>query len=204
MARKAKLIVDSLSSQELQDLQLQGNFRAGAARAKFATENLEWSNKDPARSLSAMLSYKEAVQELLKEDQNNPQRQDDLAGIYTSLGDEYWLLLNLTEALKSYNAALVILEPLANQDPNNTKWQYELIRNYNGTGDVFKQQNELEKALRRYNEASEHLERLATQDPENADWQHELAYNRWNIGQAKPRKVTSLGHSCTIGLPSNA
>jgi tetratricopeptide (TPR) repeat protein len=98
------------------------------------------------------------------------------------LGDVASARGSLPDALRHYQAATAIAEPIIRADPENTEWQRDLSVSHIRIGDVLRGQGNLDGALERYRASLAIDQRLAQADPRNAIWQNDLAISQARIG----------------------
>jgi tetratricopeptide (TPR) repeat protein len=124
---------------------------------------------------------------------------NDLAATHSARGDVLVAQGNLLEALKSYQASVVLRERLTKADP---RWARNLAVTYSKLGNVFVAQGNLSEALKFY-EASRGIRGiLVANDPQNVDLQRDLSIgyskmgdvlvNQGNLSDALAAYETSL------------
>jgi tetratricopeptide (TPR) repeat protein len=84
------------------------------------------------KSFSASLAIAER---LTKADPGNADRQHDLAGTYSKVGDVLETQGKFPEALKFHQAGLATMSRVAKADPGNAGWQRDLAVTYSMVGD---------------------------------------------------------------------
>ncbi|MBT4690738.1 MAG: tetratricopeptide repeat protein [Rhodospirillaceae bacterium] len=124
----------------------------------------------------AWRAYRDALARLPEsEKRNRAVLLDGIANVLKDQGD-------LSAALQSYRAALVIRERLADADPKHAGWQRDLSVSYDNVANVLKDQGDLSAALQSYRAALVIAERLADADPKHAGWQRDLSVSYEKVG----------------------
>jgi tetratricopeptide (TPR) repeat protein len=108
--------------------------------------------------------------------------QEDLATSYTHLGKLRYETGDHSGALKSFDAALAIVNDLIALDRENSEWQLDLAEILRRIGDIERDLGRTEAALRSYQQGKVIIQRLADQDPSNWRWQKELASSFARVG----------------------
>ena len=112
-------------------------------------------------------------------DVNDPQRH---YWATLGLGDIARDQGSLPNALRFYQAAAAIGEPVARAYPNNTGWQRDLSVSQEKIGEILHAQGNLSAALVSFRAALAIRDRLVNTDPGNADWQRNLSAVQEKIG----------------------
>jgi tetratricopeptide (TPR) repeat protein len=136
-----------------------------------------WAAMDAGRTGEAKAAFERAVAH---------------AGAAADMPQRYWATLglgdiaraqgSLPDALRHYQAAAAIAEPIARAEPGNAEWQRDLSVSHIRIGDVLRNQGDLNAALESYRASLAIDERLAQADPRNAIWQNDLAVSQARIG----------------------
>jgi tetratricopeptide (TPR) repeat protein len=132
---------------------------------------------DAGRTGEAKAAFEQAV--LKARDSNNPgQRYWATLG----LGDIAMAQGSLPSALRLYQTAAAIAEPIAKADAGNAAWQRDLSVSYDKVGDVLVAQGNLPEALKSFRDSLAIADRLAKADPGNAEWQRDLSVSYEKVG----------------------
>jgi tetratricopeptide (TPR) repeat protein len=109
----------------------------------------------------------------------------DLLISHSKIGDARVAQGDLTGALVSYRAGLVIVARLAQTDPDNTEWQRDLSVPHSKIGNVQVAQGDRAGALASYRAGLVIVARLAQTDPDNTTWQRDLSVSHEKIGNVQ-------------------
>ncbi len=171
--------------------------------------DLAWFDQLIAALKSSQASQKPSQ---TQPDPGNAGSQSDPFATDIKAGDTQLAQGNLAAALKSYQAALAIMQGLTKSDPGNETWLHDLAGTYEKLGDVQLAQENLPAALATCQAALAIFERLAQKDPANADWQADfaLAYGKLAIvyekmgDNANARQALSKGRAILASLVANS
>jgi tetratricopeptide (TPR) repeat protein len=132
-------------------------------------------------------AVRQSLERLAASDPSKTSWQRDLSVSENKVGDVLRAQGDLSGALRSYRAGLVIRERLAASDPSNASWQRDLSVSHDRVGDVLRAQGDLSGALRSYRAGLVIRERLAGSDPSNASWQRDLWVSYWRVAATLER-----------------
>ena len=128
--------------------------------------------------LAAAAAVFDAALKVVADERDRSVLFNELGNVRVSQGD-------LTGALESYEAGLLIRERLAASDEENAGWQRDLSVSHERIGDVRVSQGDLTGALASYEAGLLIAERLAASDEENAEWQRDLSVSHNKIGDVR-------------------
>jgi lipoprotein NlpI len=149
--------------------------RRSRAEALIETAPTLLALGDTGGALAAAQQARDILQALLLQKPDSLDLERELSVAFERSGSVLTVQGHLPEALKSYEAGLVIAERLARSDAGNALWQHDLSALYERVGDTEAAQGHLPEALKSYSASSAILERLAQLDPGDPGRQHDLS-----------------------------
>jgi serine/threonine protein kinase/tetratricopeptide (TPR) repeat protein len=155
--------------------------RLDVARSLAAVANLLRSTGDPAGALTALQEQRDLAAALEAEAPTNAVRQQ-LAKGHNSIGGVLSETGKLAEALKEYQKALAIRQPLADANPAVTDFQRDLAQSHNNIALVLSHTGKPAEALQESQQALAIVQQLAESNPTVTDFQRGLAGSYFSFG----------------------
>jgi predicted negative regulator of RcsB-dependent stress response len=169
-----------------------GNLEVTLCAVETPTEVLEmiqtrmsqvaWAAQPPLLPELKLCQAALASMDPLDKDEFTNDRQYSLTGDAMILGNVQQAQGKFSAALKSYRAALAILDTLAEIQPEHPYRQHDLSVCHGKIGDMQLVQGKLPAALDSYQAALDIAKRLVEANPGDRNWQHDLSRCHGKIG----------------------
>jgi serine/threonine-protein kinase len=136
----------------------------------------------PADALSSVEAQSVVLEQIVKLDALNVNRQRQLAGCYYNCGAINVSLKRDDVGLKWYERSLQLREKLAKDHPDDPRFPFDVASTLGNMANIRHERNLLEEAAKDYGRAIEILQKLSAKYPEKSEYRTFLARTRGNLG----------------------
>jgi serine/threonine-protein kinase len=178
--RQALAVAEPLAHEHPEDLEMQFDLAT-----TYNGLGLLQSNASDPPAASASLEHARAIlKTLTKQKPEERKYRNMLAGVYSNIGDlQLAGLSQFTQALRSYQDAVVIQEKLAQEDPTDVQVQDYLSTHYSGMANAYFYLKRWPQCLEANQKSVAICENLARENPRVTRYQSILAQGYVNLGQ---------------------
>lgn len=144
--------------------------------------------KDSAIALRSIATAVAAVEALRVRDPNDENLLSNLAWLYTENGHilrDSGNPNSKPEAIKKYEAALVIREAFTLKSPDNSLYQRNVLANHNALGKTYAMLGDFKSALKHLGAANDAMLALADRDPDNLQYQSDVLQTLLSLAECQ-------------------
>jgi serine/threonine-protein kinase len=178
--RQALAVAEPLAREHRDDAELQFDL-AGTYKDLGSVQSF---SSDPRGASESYERARTILERLTAQKPRERKYRSLLAGVHTGIGDLQVLgLSQFTQALRSYQDAVVIQEKLAQEDPNDVQVQHHLAMHHRGIATACFYLKRWDSCLDENRKSVAILEKLARENPRVTVYQSHLAQMYVNLGQ---------------------